>query len=189
MVCTPCAWLRFVVHSPVSCLLHLAISHLHLALQGTFLVTWTAPRSLPCSSQANCPPKQALNYSPLWAAFSASPFHSSTHTSCSVSFCYQQPLLQKCFPFSILYFFRWWPYLLLPLLFFQIFLLHDTTVYPSPSDVSFCHGFPEDLFASQSSGFVWVSISLTFWGLRCPSAFPWEPLCSKQISPASHPNH
>lgn len=58
-----------------------------------------SPHSLPCSSQANCPPKQALNYSPIWAAFSASPFHASTHTSCSVSFCYSQPPTTKMLSF------------------------------------------------------------------------------------------
>ena len=181
--------IAFVVYFPISCLLHLAISHLHLALQGTFLVTWTALRSLPCSSQANCPPKQALNFSPIWAAFSASPF-TPAHTQVAMFlFVTNNPLPQKCFPFSIQYFLWLWPYLLLPLLFFQIFLLHDATVYPLQSGVGFCHGFPEDLLASQSKGFVWVSISLTFWGLWCPSAFPWEALCSKQISPGSHLNH
>lgn len=57
------------------------------------------PSQPPVFKPGHCPPKRAVNYSTIWAAFSASPFHPSTHTSCSVAFCYQQPPTTKMLSF------------------------------------------------------------------------------------------
>lgn len=118
------------VRSCILWLTHLSLISWPWPLQ-TFTCLLEAPFLLPgCPSQALPVPASpvaswvlpSLNFPPSWAAFPTSPFDPSTDTSCSISFCYEQPPTQKHFPFSILYSLWLSPSLSPSLLFFQIFL-------------------------------------------------------------------